>query len=79
MSNVKSAWRNVAFGAITAISLSVPIMSVAQAEPQAWHRAMNCPTPDPLLINRENVNGQPALQNFTLPEWSPDYSGANGG
>jgi len=79
MLNGKNTRRNATIAAITAASLSLPMISAVQAHPQASHKAMCGAVQDPLLINRESAKGQPAFQNFTLPEFSPDYTGSNGG
>jgi hypothetical protein len=79
----KGHWRHAAIAAITTASLSLSVMSVAQAQggegtPKLegiYHTARN-----PATINRETPKPDAAFRNYpTWPEGEPDYHGSNGG
>ena len=79
-------WLCAARAAITAASLSLPLMSMAQAHQRAEgtlmdrHWAYNysapywTPPPNPGVRNPAAYHGY-----FTLPEFDPYYHGSNGG
>ena len=75
--------RNVAIAAITSASLSLSVMSVAQAqggEKTPTHKAIYNTTQDASTINRATppLDGTFHM-NLTWPQGSPDYHGSNGG
>jgi hypothetical protein len=80
-------WLFAAIAAITAGSLSLPLVSMAQAHYRAEGSLMNRhwaygysapyrtqPPPNPTVRNPAAYHGH-----FTLPEFDPYYHGSNGG
>jgi hypothetical protein len=75
--------RNAAIAAIAAASLSLPVMSVAQAqgsEKKPTHKAIYNTTQPASMVNRPTppLDGTFHIE-LTWPEGSPDYHGSNGG
>ena len=74
--------RNPAIAVITAASVSLSVMSVAQAQgsKKPTHRAIYNTTRDDPTVNRPTppLDGTFHIE-LTWPEGSPDYHGTNGG
>jgi hypothetical protein len=75
--------RNAAIAAIAAASLSLSVMSVAQAQDsqkKPTHRAIYNTAQDAPTVNRPTppLDGRFHIE-LTWPEGSPDYHGSNGG
>jgi len=79
MLNLKTTCRSAAIAAITAAYASLPVASATRAQPLASPGTTYNTRHERPIINREGAKGQPAFQNFTWAEASPDYHGANGG
>ena len=76
-------WRHAAIAVIAAASLSLSVMSVAQAqggEGTPKLEGIYNTTRNPATINRETPKPDAAFRNYpTWPEGEPDYHGSNGG
>lgn len=75
--------RNAAIAVIAAASVSLSVMSVAQAqgsEKMPAHKAIYNTTQDAPTINRATppLDGTSHME-LTWPQGSPDYHGSNGG
>jgi hypothetical protein len=72
-----------AIAAIAVTLLSLPVMSVAQAqgnEKTPAHKAIYNTMQDPAPLNRQTPTLDGTFHNnLTWPEGSPDYHGSNGG
>jgi hypothetical protein len=75
-------WRHAAIAVIALASLSLSVMSVAQAQggqgtPKL--KGIYNTTRNPATINRQTPKPDAAVRNSTWPEGEPDYHGSNGG
>jgi len=80
---VNTRWRKSATIAITVASLSLSVMSAAQAhggKKMPAHKAIYNTTQGVSTINRQTPTLEGTFHiNLTWPEGSPDYHGSNGG
>jgi len=80
---VNTRWRKSATIAIAVASLSLSVMSAAQAhggEKMPAHKAIYNTTRDPSTADRATPTLDGTFHiNLTWPEGSPDYHGSNGG
>jgi hypothetical protein len=79
----KGRWRHAIIAVIAVASLSLSVMSVAQAqggEGTPKLKGIYNTTRNPATINRETPKPDAAFRNYpTWPEGEPDYHGSNGG